>query len=100
MAKQKYCETLKPGFYLEEDMNRCYYITGTTKGNKWIDFSPRKELTIHNTPFWNSLMWNAITPLDGFENMKYSVENPTDYDINNLTVIKELKRLEKEARKR
>lgn len=30
-AKQKYCETLKVGYYLLNG-DRCYYFTGSTKG--------------------------------------------------------------------
>jgi len=46
MAKQKYCETLQPGFYLIEETfsYRCYYITGTTKGNKWINLKNHNRL--------------------------------------------------------
>jgi hypothetical protein len=39
MSKQKFAETLIPGFYFIEG-NRCIYATGTTKGNKWIDLCP------------------------------------------------------------
>jgi hypothetical protein len=55
MAKQKYCETLTPGFYIIEETfsNRCFYITGTTKGNKWIN------LSVPN-PQWTGLMCNGI----------------------------------------
>ena len=48
MAKQKYCETLKPGFYLLKD--RCIFITGTTKGNKWILLGKRSTGTIYDIP--------------------------------------------------
>lgn len=52
---KKYCESLAPGFYLLNATNckRCFYITGTLKGNKWID------LEVPN-PAWMSLMWTCI----------------------------------------
>jgi hypothetical protein len=75
MAKQKYCETLTPGFYLIEETfaYRCYYLTGTTKGNKWIN------LNVPN-PKWTGLMWNAITPDDN-DLTHYHQQNPTSFII-------------------
>ncbi len=70
MAKQKYCETLTPGFYLIEG-DRCAYITGTTKGNKWIN------LNVPN-PQWTGLMWNCITADDIPFRTLHST-NPTNF---------------------
>ena len=55
MKIPKYCETLQPGFYIIEETfsHRCFYITGTTKGNKWIN------LAVPN-PKWTGLMSNGI----------------------------------------
>jgi hypothetical protein len=69
MAKIKYAETLKPGFYLSSD--RCVYATGTTKGNKWIYLAAKE-------PRWNGLMWNCFEPL---EEATYSETNPTQFKV-------------------
>ena len=96
MAKQKYCETLKPGFYLLKD--RCIFITGTTKGNKWILLGKRSTGTIYDTPDWMALMWNAINSLM-MEGAEYHANNPTGYDINDKTIANVKMKMEKEARK-
>jgi hypothetical protein len=69
--KKKYCETLTPGFYLSSD--RCIYITGKTKSNKWIYLSSHK-------PEWCGLMPNAITN-DTINNTSYYTYNPTDFKL-------------------
>jgi hypothetical protein len=81
MAKQKYCETLKPGFYyikgegVNIGIHRCFYLTGTTKGNKWI------ELVVKN-PQWTSLMWNTVSSCSyEIELSQYYEENPTDHQL-------------------
>jgi hypothetical protein len=75
MKKVKFCETLKPGYYLLDDkftgLKRCVYATGTTKGNKWID------LTSPN-PQWVALMWNCISQ-DEISKSVYYEQNPTEY---------------------
>lgn len=73
----KYVETLEPGFYLM-DNKRCYYITGTTSGNKWIDLEVPE-------PLWYSLLWNCVDRYD-IELSVYSSDNPTKflYLNNNL----------------
>jgi hypothetical protein len=74
MSKKKYCETLKPGFYyINGEESRCFYVTGTTKGNKWID------LYVPN-PQWMTLMWNCI---DSYEiNLStFHQQNPTDFSL-------------------
>ena len=96
MAKQKYCETLKPGFYLRG--NRCIFITGTTKGNKWISLEKRSTGTIYDIPDWQALMWNAINSLM-MEGAEYHANNPTGYDINDKTIANVKMKMEKEARK-
>jgi hypothetical protein len=77
MAKQKYCETLKPGFYYIKAENlgvhRCLYLTGTSKGNKWI------ELVVKN-PQWTTLMWNCVSSYE-IELSQYYEENPIDYKL-------------------
>ena len=72
MAKQKYCETLKVGYYFIEG-NRCIYATGTTKGNKWIDLDVPK-------PQWRTLMWNCINTLD-IAFTTYHTDNPTNFKL-------------------
>lgn len=75
MAKQKYCETLQPGFYIIEETfsNRCLYITGTTKGNKWIN------LAVPN-PQWTGLMWNCIND-DSIGLATIHSTNPTSFAL-------------------
>ena len=62
MKKLKYCETFEPGYYHsvlrssrtgEIIDERAYYLTGTTRGNKWI------ALGTH-APQWMGLAWNCI----------------------------------------
>ena len=71
MKRTKYCETLKPGFYLSDD--RCIYASGTTKGNKWI------YLNTPN-PEWTTLMWNCIEKY-AIDNSVYSETNPTKFNF-------------------
>ena len=77
MKHQKFCETLKPGYYLfEKDsigMRRCVYATGTTKGNKWI------ELNVPDV-CWTSLLWNCISK-EQINASVYSEENPTGFSF-------------------
>lgn len=68
----KYCESLTPGFYLSKD--RCLYITGKTKGNKWIYLTSYK-------PKWCGLMPNAITQKNDIDNSIYYLFNPTEFKI-------------------
>ena len=65
--KQKYCETIKPGYYYLPN-NRCLYVTGTTKGNKWINLASA-------TPKWGTLMWNCIEQ-NVIDTANYSLTNP------------------------
>ncbi len=77
VKKQKYCETLKSGYYLLDDkatgLKRCVYASGTTKGNKWI------EINVPN-PVWMSLMWNCISK-DEIDCSIYYEDNPTEYKL-------------------
>jgi len=76
----KYCETLKQGYYLIKGIGaRCIYVTGTTKGNKWIN------LEVPN-PQWTRLQWNCIHR-DEIEIGLYSETNPTSFSDNDLVVI-------------
>jgi len=68
----KYCETLTPGFYLSDD--RCTYIIGKTKGNKWIYLNSHK-------PEWCGLMPNAITKENIIDNSTYYSFNPTKFKL-------------------
>lgn len=69
IKKAKYCETLEPGFYLVP--SRCLYVTGTTKGNKWIPLDVPE-------PEWNTLMWNCIEKYVIDRAVRYD-ENPTEF---------------------
>lgn len=89
MKKKKYCETFKPGYYshiLRSSRNpteiideRVYYLTGSTKGNKWINLNS-------HSPMWMSLMWNCIRKVD-FELPNSEIEyhgsqNPTTFKLD------------------
>jgi hypothetical protein len=71
-------KNLKPGFYYyvneNIDTERCFYITGTLKGNKWI------EIRVLD-PEWTSLFWNCISESE-LNECTYFQENPTKYPIN------------------
>lgn len=66
----KYAESLEPGFYLIDGIS-CCYLTGTLRGNKWIN------LEVAN-PQWQSLIWTCISPED-IALSTYSSYNPTKY---------------------
>jgi hypothetical protein len=76
MKKQKYCETLKTGYYLYDnpliDMKRCTYLTGELKGNKWI------ELNLPN-PKWMTLMWFSVD--------KYQIDRSTYHETNPTNIL-------------
>ena len=87
MKKPKYCETFKRGYYLsvlrssrtgEIIDERAYYLTGTTKGNKWI------ALGTH-APQWMGLVWNCIRredfELPNNEITFHGEVNPTQYPL-------------------
>lgn len=67
----KFAETIKAGYYLYED--NCMYLTGTLKGNKWID------LNVHE-PRWMSLLWSCITK-DDVDLSTYHIDNPTNFKL-------------------
>jgi len=75
--RPKFCETLKPGYYLFENesigMRRCVYASGTTKGNKWI------ELNVPDAS-WTGLLWNCISK-DQIDDSVYFEGNPTEYNF-------------------
>ena len=70
-----HAETLTPGFYFlaNENVVRCYYLTGTKKGNKWI------EMDGIDNPEWWSLIWTCIPTAEELTECKYFKQNPTDY---------------------
>jgi hypothetical protein len=68
----KYCETLKVGFYLIQG-DRCFFTTGTTKGNKWINLD-------EPNPQWNSIMWNCIDKYE-IDLSVFHTENPTKFNL-------------------
>lgn len=78
----KYCETLTPGYYTKRlivndkiIVDRVYYFTGTTKGNKWI------ELLCGN-PKWCGLMPSAIRKDEmSIGDVIFHSENPTNFKL-------------------
>jgi len=71
----KYCETIKPGFYFAKSKESALYLTGTTKGNKWIQLGTLDE------PRWVNLLWNCIKENEIENYFVYSETNPTQYNI-------------------
>lgn len=63
---------MKIGYYLTED--RCYYLTGTKKGNKWI------YLDIPD-PEWCSLVWTCLPKQTEINKSTYYKENPTKFTL-------------------
>ena len=63
---------MKKGYYYNE--NRCYFLTGSKKGNKWIDL---EDLD----PEWVSLLWTCLPKEEELSefNYKYSSLNPTKF---------------------
>jgi hypothetical protein len=74
----KFVETLRPGFYFKPEIKirnyvepaRCFYITGSLKGNKWVDFD-------NHSPKWMPLSWTSIDK-DMMIDTTYHVSNPTN----------------------
>jgi hypothetical protein len=71
---KKFCQSVKPGYYFVDNQyeKRGFYLTGTLKGNKWI------ELLDEDNPEWVSLIWTCID--------KEMLENATYYDTNPITI--------------
>ena len=67
--RNKYCETLKLGFYLGED--RCIYASGYETGNRWIYLNSVD-------PEWTDMEHEFMEPGE-IKRMTYHFENPTPY---------------------
>lgn len=86
-TKTYHSETLKPGFYYPIDINlnmlRCYYLSGSKKGNKWIDLAyfEEGETVFLNSPEWMSLIWTCIPTSEELNEMEYSKTNPTTWNL-------------------
>ena len=89
---------MKSGLASSPAYSDAVFVTGTTKGNKWILLGKRSTGTIYDIPDWMALMWNAINSLM-MEGAEFHEENPTGYDINDKTLANEKKKMEREARK-
>lgn len=79
---------LLPGYYLIDNhiTQRCYYITGTKKGNKWIEtevmhwceeLNRHERLPLPNCGWW-ALNWMCIPKVgsDELVGAVYYEENP------------------------
>ena len=74
----KFVESLTAGFYFKPETKirdyvepaRCVYITGTLKGNKWVDFD-------NPNPKWMPLSWTSIDK-DILIDTTYHATNPTN----------------------
>lgn len=72
MNKTSHADTVIPGYYY--NTNRCYYLTGSKKGNKWIDLTYRE-------PEWWGFAWMCIPSDSELDKMKFSETNPTKYKM-------------------
>lgn len=77
-------EKMKKGFYYANTQyfERCYYLSGTDKGNKWIDIRTVSgtESVRFPKPEWKEIVnWMGLpTPFDLIR-MEYHTTNPTKY---------------------
>lgn len=76
---------MKKGFYYinSEWFERCYYISGTKSGNKWIDIRTVNEGLSVKIPGaqWVSLNWMCIPPIPELKKMTYHKDNPTKFNF-------------------
>ena len=72
---------MKKGFYYINSkwFERCYYISGTNTGNRWIDIrTVDTGLSVKlSNPKWVDLYWMYIPPVPELKKMIYSKDNPT-----------------------
>ena len=88
-TKVYHAETLKPGFYYHLDINlnmtRCFYLSGSKKGNKWIYFGDSDDQQYEfrgvKDPEWVALMWTCIPKAEELNELEYYKQNPTDYEL-------------------
>jgi hypothetical protein len=81
MLQNRFVETLTPGFYFKPEIKignyvepaRCYFITGSLKGNKWVDFD-------NHNPAWMSLSWTSINK-EMMIDTTYHASNPTNLTL-------------------
>ena len=76
---------LKPGFYYLkcEVTERCYYVSGEKKGNKWCpikEFSDGELFTVSYAG-WNGILWNCLPDDKELAECEYSETNPTVYPL-------------------
>ena len=75
---------MKKGFYhlKNEDFERCYYLTGEKKGNKWIDIKSLGESLVETHDFgWWALNWMCLPDEEEHKKLVYSKENPTNFKL-------------------
>ena len=76
---------MKKGFYYinSEWFERCYYISGTKSGNKWIDIRSVNEGLSVEIPGaqWVALNWMCLPPVPELKKMTYHYSNPTKFKI-------------------
>ena len=85
-TKTYYAETITPGYYFVNTPNsiRCYYLSGSKKGNKWIDIAgiDGDELSYVKNPEWWPLMWNHIPNKEELNKLEYFYYNPTNVNLS------------------
>ena len=64
---------MNQGFYLIET-DRCYYLTGTKKGNRWINLDDPD-------PEWMSLIWTCLPKEKEILKSTYHKTNPTQFNL-------------------
>ncbi len=74
---------MKKGFYYfkTENVERCYYLTGEKKGNRWISLGGinGNEFVNDPDPQWMNLNWMCVPKKDDIKRCIYSEINPTKY---------------------
>ena len=74
---------MKKGFYYHKDEidERCYYLTGEKKGNKWIYIGGEHngKFRTDPNPIWMSLIWTCLPKEEELKEYTFSNTNPTPY---------------------
>lgn len=72
---------MKKGFYYHKGDydERCYYLTGEKKGNKWIHLGTidGRDFFVIPNPEWWTLNWMCIPTAEELKDFTYSETNPT-----------------------
>ena len=82
---KRHIEDVKRGFYYlnNEYSERCYFLSGDKKGNKWIDIAGINgiEKVPMPDPQWTTLIWTCIPKENELSECSFHEENPTIFNI-------------------